>query len=56
MLLWQPAYIGVGSNLGEPGEQLSQAFTKLAQLPRTRVLLTSPIYRSRPFGPVKQTD
>jgi 2-amino-4-hydroxy-6-hydroxymethyldihydropteridine diphosphokinase len=56
MLVWQPAYIGVGSNLNEPRAQLAQAFAKLAELPRTRVLLISPIYRSQPFGPVKQPD
>ncbi len=56
MQLWQPAYIGVGSNLGEPRAQVSQAFAELAQLPGTRVVLTSPIYRSQPFGPVKQPD
>ncbi len=56
MQLWQPAYIGVGSNQGEPGAQLSRAFAQVAQIPATRVLMTSPIYRSRPFGPVKQPD
>jgi 2-amino-4-hydroxy-6-hydroxymethyldihydropteridine diphosphokinase len=56
MRVWQPAYIGVGSNLNDPGAQLSQAFGKLAELPDTRLVLVSPIYRSRPFGPVKQPD
>ncbi len=32
------------------------ARARLAQLPRTRVVLTSPLYRSRPFGPVAQPD
>jgi 2-amino-4-hydroxy-6-hydroxymethyldihydropteridine diphosphokinase len=56
MPVWQPAYIGVGSNLDDPRAQLLTAFGKLAQIPSTRVLLTSPIYRSRPFGPVSQPD
>jgi 2-amino-4-hydroxy-6-hydroxymethyldihydropteridine diphosphokinase len=56
MDLWYPAYIGVGSNLGDPRKQVIQAFTELATLPTTRVILTSPIYVSRPFGPVKQDD
>ena len=56
MQIWQPAYIGVGSNLGDPRTQVLQAFSKLAELASTRVVLTSPIYRSRPFGPVKQPD
>jgi 2-amino-4-hydroxy-6-hydroxymethyldihydropteridine diphosphokinase len=56
MTLWQPAYIGVGSNLDDPRAQLLSAFAKLAQIPATRAVLTSPIYRSQPFGPVKQPD
>jgi 2-amino-4-hydroxy-6-hydroxymethyldihydropteridine diphosphokinase len=56
MQLWQPAYIGVGSNLNDSRAQVLQAFAKLADLATTRVVLTSPIYRSRPFGPVEQPD
>jgi 2-amino-4-hydroxy-6-hydroxymethyldihydropteridine diphosphokinase len=56
MQVWQPAYIGVGSNLDDPRAQLTRAFAKLAELPGTRVALISPIYHSRPFGPVKQPD
>src|ERR1700733_12223677 len=54
MDLWHPAYIGVGSNLDDPRSQVIRAFTELATLPTTRVILTSPIYVSRPFGPVKK--
>src|SRR3569833_768884 len=56
MQVWQPAYIGVGSTLGDPRAQVLQAFAKLAELPGARVILTSPIYRSAPFGPVEQPD
>src|SRR5215831_7914599 len=56
MDLWHPAYIGVGSNLDDPCVQVLHAFEKLAELPETRVVLTSPIYLSQPFGPVKQPD
>ena len=56
MELWRPAYIGVGSNLEDPRAQVLRAFSKLAELPATRVVLTSPIYMSRPFGPVVQPD
>src|SRR5437868_14680490 len=54
--LWHPAYIGVGSNLDDPRAQVLRAFGELAKLPSTRVILTSPLYRSHPFGPVKQPD
>lgn len=56
MDLWHPAYIGVGSNLDDPHAQLTRAFSKLAELPDTRVVLTSPVYISQPFGPVSQPD
>jgi 2-amino-4-hydroxy-6-hydroxymethyldihydropteridine diphosphokinase len=53
---WQPAYVGVGSNLDEPRAQVLAAITRLGQLPRTRLVLASKLYRSRPFGPVAQPD
>jgi 2-amino-4-hydroxy-6-hydroxymethyldihydropteridine diphosphokinase len=56
MEIWQPAYIGVGSNLEDPRSQVLRACSKLAELPTTRVLLTSPLYVSRPFGPIAQPD
>jgi 2-amino-4-hydroxy-6-hydroxymethyldihydropteridine diphosphokinase len=56
MDLWHPAYIGVGSNLDDPRAQVLRAFEELAGLPKTRVVLTSPVYISQPFGPVKQPD
>ena len=53
---WQPAYIGIGSNLSDPRAQVMQARWHLAQLSRTRVILTSHLYGSRPFGPIAQPD
>ena len=56
MDLWHPAYIGVGSNLDDPRAQLIRAFSKLDALRCTRVVLKSPLYRSKPFGPVAQPE
>ena len=53
---WQPAWIGVGSNLEDPRAQVLAAIARLGQLPRTRLVLASQLYRSRPFGPVAQSD
>ena len=53
---WQPAYIGVGSNLGDPRAQVLAALTRLAQLPRSRLVLASKLYRSLPFGRLQQPD
>jgi 2-amino-4-hydroxy-6-hydroxymethyldihydropteridine diphosphokinase len=56
MQVWQPAYIGVGSNLSEPRVQVLTACTRLGGLPLTQVILASPLYASRAHGPVAQPD
>jgi len=56
MEVWQPAYIGLGSNLDDPRSRVLAAFTALAGIVETRVILTSPLYSSRPLGPVAQPD
>ena len=56
MEVWQPAYIGVGSNLENPQAQVLAAFAALAAIADTRVVLTSPLYVSRPFAPPTQPD
>lgn len=52
--LWQPAYVGLGSNLGDPRNYLRRAIEALCDFPDTRLMTTSPSYRSVPFGPVEQ--
>ena len=56
MLRWQPAYIGLGSNLDDPRAQVLGAWERLGALPDSRAVLRSALYRSRPFGPVAQPD
>src|SRR2546429_1813056 len=56
MEIWRPAYIGLGSNLADPRAQVLTACARLAQLPRTRVVLSSRLYRSHPLGPIAQPD
>ena len=53
---WQPAWIGVGSNLEDPCAQVLAAIERLGKIPRTRLVLNSPLYRSRPFGKADQPD
>ncbi len=53
---WQPAYIGLGSNLESPATQLRQAFAALAELPHTRLVRHSSLWRSAPMGPPDQPD
>jgi 2-amino-4-hydroxy-6-hydroxymethyldihydropteridine diphosphokinase len=50
------ACIGVGSNLNDPRQQVMTAIERLDQLPGCQVLRRSSLYRSAPFGPVKQDD
>ncbi len=47
MEIWRPAYIGLGSNLADPRAQVLTACARLAQVPRTRVVLSSRLYRSQ---------
>jgi 2-amino-4-hydroxy-6-hydroxymethyldihydropteridine diphosphokinase len=56
MEIWHPAYIGMGSNLSDPHAQVLEACARLTGIPLTRVVLASPLYRSRPLGPVAQPD
>ncbi|XKF15937.1 2-amino-4-hydroxy-6-hydroxymethyldihydropteridine diphosphokinase [Halomonas sp. BLK-85] len=50
------AYIGLGSNLDQPVEQVRQAIDELNQLPLTHRVSTSPLYCSSPIGPQDQDD
>ena len=53
---WYPAYVGLGSNLDGPAGQLETAFERLAEIPTTRLIAQSSLYRSAPFGGVEQPD
>ena len=53
---WFPAYIGLGSNLNGPARQLEDTFAELDQIPETRLIKRSSLYRSAPFGGVEQPD
>ncbi len=56
MAVWQPAYIGLGSNLSDPVVQVQQALRGLAAVPRSLCIAASRLYGSRPMGPVAQPD
>ena len=53
---WQPAWIGVGSNLADPRAQVLAGIERLRKIPQTRLVLTSRLYRSRPFGKADQPE
>ncbi|MCM1511837.1 MAG: 2-amino-4-hydroxy-6-hydroxymethyldihydropteridine diphosphokinase [Oxalobacter formigenes] len=43
------AYIGLGANLGNPGQQVLSAIKRLASLPETRLAGQSGLYRTAPI-------
>ena len=55
-IAWQPAYVGLGSNLDDPRRQVERAFDELTRLADTRLVLRSGLWRSAPMGPRDQPD
>ncbi len=50
------AYIGLGSNLANPAEQIKSARTAIMQIPGVQELAFSSLYHSAPMGPQDQPD
>ena len=50
------AYVGIGSNLDDPRAQVLRAFEELDELPHTRLVKKSSLYRSAPVGHAAQPD
>jgi 2-amino-4-hydroxy-6-hydroxymethyldihydropteridine diphosphokinase len=54
MQRWTPAYVAVGSNLGEPLGQVRAALEALGRMGGSRLIARSPLFRSAPMGPQDQ--
>jgi 2-amino-4-hydroxy-6-hydroxymethyldihydropteridine diphosphokinase len=52
----QVAYVGLGSNLADPQQQVRRALGALDHLPATRLLAASALYVTAPVGPQDQPD
>lgn len=50
------AFVGLGSNLENPVEQVERALAELDRISRSRLLSASSLYRSAPMGPSDQPD
>jgi 2-amino-4-hydroxy-6-hydroxymethyldihydropteridine diphosphokinase len=50
------AYVGLGSNLNNPMQQVSSALRELDRLPATCCVRYSSLYMTRPLGPEDQPD
>jgi 2-amino-4-hydroxy-6-hydroxymethyldihydropteridine diphosphokinase len=48
------AFIGIGSNLGDPADRCRDAFRRLGAVPGIRLLRSSSLYRTEPVGPRDQ--
>lgn len=49
-------FIGLGSNLGQPRQQLVRALSELASLKSSKLISKSTLYISKPLGPQDQPD
>ena len=50
------AYIGLGSNLSKPIEQVKAAIEEISKLPHSHIKAVSSLYLSKPMGPQDQDD
>lgn len=50
------AYIGLGSNLADPVDQVKTAISNLQSLPDSQLITWSSLYASPPMGPQDQPD
>ena len=53
---WRPAYVGIGSNLDSPQNQVERAIDALAEIENTVLVRTSSFYRSAPLDGSEQPD
>ncbi len=50
------AFVALGANLGDPAANLRAAFAALANLPESRVVRASSLYRTAPVGFAEQPE
>ena len=53
---WRPAYVGVGSNLGDPLEQVKAGIAAASAIGKTQLVLRSSLYQSAPLAGEDQPD
>jgi 2-amino-4-hydroxy-6-hydroxymethyldihydropteridine diphosphokinase len=53
---WRPAYVGIGSNLESPQDQVNRALVALGGIGETLLVRSSPLYRSAPLDGSEQPD
>ncbi|MEO8223325.1 MAG: 2-amino-4-hydroxy-6-hydroxymethyldihydropteridine diphosphokinase [Gammaproteobacteria bacterium] len=53
---WMPAYVGIGSNLDDPEQQVRAALTAIGLLPDSLLITCSPTLRNPALGPQPQPE
>jgi 2-amino-4-hydroxy-6-hydroxymethyldihydropteridine diphosphokinase len=54
--MFETVYIGLGSNIDSPREQLERAFSEITALPQTELIARSACYRTPAWGITDQPD
>ena len=54
--LWVECYLGLGSNLDDPIQQVISASEEIVNLEGVEIVKCSPLYSSQPVGPQDQPD
>ena len=52
----QTVYIGLGSNLENPAQQITKALEAIQEIPNTQLIKHSSLYCGKPVGPQDQPD
>jgi 2-amino-4-hydroxy-6-hydroxymethyldihydropteridine diphosphokinase len=50
------AYLGLGSNVGERIGYIERAYAEINKIPFTKIIRSSDIYETEPWGNIKQDD
>lgn len=56
MEIWQPVYIGIGSNLADPVKNVTTAVQVLDRLQRTHLVQCSSLFKNPPLAGMDQPD
>lgn len=54
--MWTETFIGIGSNLNAPLQQINSALDKLKHIPNSNLLRHSSLYRTAPIGQANQPE
>lgn len=56
MIVDNIAFIGLGSNMDNPQQQIRTALKNISKIPHTTIIITSSFYITKPYGYLEQDD